>query len=386
MSRFEPVPWVVGAYFAITLSQLGLAYLRRLAGILLGAFVVADVVLLLVLIWSFHIQYMQPPSFSLKAPTLLLVFIFIALRALRVDAGYVLLAGFVAAAGWTALVVYALTESTPGAVTHDFIAYVASGRILVGAEIEKIIVILTVTVILALAIFRARRLLIRSVAERSAAQELSRFFDPGIAARIRDAEYHIRVGLGEACDGTILIFDIRGFTGLSDHLPPNEVMALLAEYQARLIPIIQKHGGSIDKFLGDGVIATFGIARPSPTYAADATLALDEALTEIDRWNAARHGAGLDPVAVNAALTTGAVIFGAVGDDTRLEYTVIGEPVNLAAKLDKHNKKSGTRALATQEAFAMALAQGYCPENPRETRRACRVDGTDAPVDLVVLA
>jgi adenylate cyclase len=180
--------------------------------------------------------------------------------------------------------------------------------------------------------------------------------------------------------------DIRGFTGLSDHFPPNEVMALLAEYQARLIPIIQKHGGSIDKFLGDGVIATFGIARPSPTYAADATLALDEALGEIDRWNAARHGAGLDPVAVNAALTTGAVIFGAVGDDTRLEYTVIGEPVNLAAKLDKHNKKSGTRALATQEAFAMALAQGYCPENPRETRRACRVDGADAPVDLVVLA
>jgi adenylate cyclase len=58
MSRFEPVPWVVGAYFAIPLSQMGLAYLRRLAGILLGAFVVVDVVLLLVLIWSFHIQYM----------------------------------------------------------------------------------------------------------------------------------------------------------------------------------------------------------------------------------------------------------------------------------------------------------------------------------------
>jgi adenylate cyclase len=92
MSRFEPVPLVLGAYIAITLSQLGLAYLRRLAGVLLGAFVVVDVVLLLVLIWSRH-------PFPLKAPTLLSVFIFIALRALRVDAGYVLLAGFVAAAG-----------------------------------------------------------------------------------------------------------------------------------------------------------------------------------------------------------------------------------------------------------------------------------------------
>jgi adenylate cyclase len=212
MSRFEPVPWVVGAYFAITLSQLGRAYFRRLAGILLGTFVVANVVLLLVLIWSFHIQYMQPPSFSLKAPTLLSVFIFIALRALRVDAGYVLLAGFVAAAGWTALVAYALADSLPGAITHDFIDYITSDRILVGAEIEKIIAILTVTVILALAISRARGLLIRPVAERSAAHELSRFFDPGIAARIRGAEHHIRIGRGEACEGAILIFDIRGFS------------------------------------------------------------------------------------------------------------------------------------------------------------------------------
>jgi adenylate cyclase len=277
MSRLEPVPLVLGAYVAITLSQLGLAYLRRLAGILLGTFVVVDVVLLLVLIWSFHIQYLQPPSFSLKAPTLLSVFIFIALRALRVDAGYVLLAGFVAAAGWTALVAYALAESLPGAVTHDFIEYITSDRILVGAEIEKIIAILSVTVILALAISRARGLLIRLVPERSAAHELSRFFDLGIAARIREAEHHIRVRRGEVCEGAILIFDIRGFTAFSNHLSPNEVMALLAEYQARLIPIIQNHGGSIDKFLGDGVIATFGVARPSPAYAADAIVALDEA-------------------------------------------------------------------------------------------------------------
>jgi adenylate cyclase len=134
------------------------------------------------------------------------------------------------------------------------------------------------------------------------------------------------------------------------------------------------------------VIVTFGVARPSPTYAPDATVALDEAHADIDRWNGHRHAAGLDPVAVNAGLTIGPVIFGAVGDDTRLEFTVIGEPVNLAAKLDKHNKESGTRALATQDAFAMALAQGYRQKAPRQTRRACRVDVTDVPVDLVVLA
>jgi adenylate cyclase len=135
------------------------------------------------------------------------------------------------------------------------------------------------------------------VTERSAARELSRFFDPGIAARIRDAEHHIRIGRGEACEGAILIFDIGGFTALSNHLEPNEIMALLAEYQARLIPIIQNHGGSIDKILGDGVIATFGVARPSPAYAADATVALDEAVAEIDRWNA---GTDTRPVSIQS--------------------------------------------------------------------------------------
>jgi class 3 adenylate cyclase len=79
-------------------------------------------------------------------------------------------------------------------------------------------------------------------------------------------------------------------------LPPGESPQTIGSAGdfTRLIPIIQNHAGSIVKFLGDGVIATFGVARPSPTYAADATVALDEALAEIDRWNAHRHAAGLD--------------------------------------------------------------------------------------------
>ena len=139
-------------------------------------------------------------------------------------------------------------------------------------------------------ISRARGLLIRLVAERSAVQEMPRFFDPGIAARIRDAEHQIRVGRNEACEGAFLIFDIRGFTALSYQFAPNEVMALLAEYQARLIPIIQKYGGSNDKFLGDGMIATFGVAprRRRPMRRTRPPRST-RALAEIDRWNAARH-------------------------------------------------------------------------------------------------
>ena len=83
--EFKPVPWVLGAYLAFTLLRLAIAMRRRLPGWFVSLSIVADMALLMLTIWSFHLQYMQPASFYLKAPTLLYVFIFIALRALRYE-------------------------------------------------------------------------------------------------------------------------------------------------------------------------------------------------------------------------------------------------------------------------------------------------------------
>ena len=98
---FAPVPWALGIYFFFTVIRLGLAYRGTVGPAMLYLSIVLDMCLLLGLIWSFHLQYQQPPSFYLKSPTLLYVFIFIALRALRFEARYVVAAGLVAAAGWT---------------------------------------------------------------------------------------------------------------------------------------------------------------------------------------------------------------------------------------------------------------------------------------------
>jgi adenylate cyclase len=80
------------------------------------------------------------------------------------------------------------------------------------------------------------------------------------------------------------------------------------------------------------------------------------------------------------------MIFGAVGDARRLEYTVIGEPVNLAAKLEKHAKSEQVRALVTDSAYQIALRQGYRPASSHEVRRQRAVEGFDSPVDLVIIA
>ena len=384
---FPPVTIALFLFFLAAAARLFLAHRRRLPGWFLGGAVVVDIALLLMLIWSFHIQYEQPASFYLKAPTMIYVFIFIALRALRFEARYVVLAGVTAAAGWFAMATYAvLADPTGGMITRDYVQYLTSNTVLIGAEMDKIIAILVVTAVLSIALMRARSLLIRSVVEAVAARDLSRFFAPETAARITGAERRIYPGHGEARDASILTTDIRGFTKLARRLDPDELIGALVEYQSRMVPVIQRHGGSIDKFLGDGILATFGAAEPSETHAADAMRALDALLWEIDDWSAQRESAGGAPLAVGVAVASGPVVFGAVGDETRLEYTVIGDAVNLAAKLEKHNKVLASRALATAGAHALACEQGYSPAREPESLPRTAIPDVEEPVDIVVLA
>src|SRR5258706_14764964 len=121
---FRPVPWVLAIYLVFTVLRLALAHRHRLPQFLRYASIVIDMALLMGLIWSFHLQYEQPPSFYLKAPTLLYVFIFIALRTLNFDARKVVTAGPVAVIGWPVLVGYVITiEPRDSMITHDSLEY-----------------------------------------------------------------------------------------------------------------------------------------------------------------------------------------------------------------------------------------------------------------------
>ncbi len=384
---FPPVTFALAAFFLAGVVRLAVVHRGRVAGWFVAASVVTEFVLLLLLIWSFHIQYEQPPAFYLKAPTLLYIFIFIALRALRFEARYVILAGATAATGWLAMAAYAILADPSGAVvTRDYVRYLTSNSILIGAELDKIIAILLVTAVLAVALVRARRLLVRAIVEEAAARDLSRFFAPEIAARIVGAERQIRPGYAEAREASILTIDIRGFTRLANSVPPSQLIALLVEYESRMVRVIQAHGGCIDKFLGDGILATFGAAAPSETHAADALRALEGIVSAADDWNRARAQSGLEALRIGAAVAAGRVVFGAVGDETRLEFTVIGDAVNLAAKLEKHNKVGETRALASADAFELAVAQGFVPAGAVERVGPLHVHGVETPLEIVVLA
>ncbi|MCC0016251.1 MAG: adenylate/guanylate cyclase domain-containing protein [Rhodobiaceae bacterium] len=385
-TAFSPVPYVLAAYAVFTIAGLALAVRYKLPDFVVYAMTFVDIGLLMAMIWSFHIQYQQPPSFYLKAPTLLYVFIFIALRALRFQARFVVAAGIAAILGWATLVGYAVVIGAEHMmVTRNFVTYMTTNSILIGAEFDKIITILSVTLILALAVRRGRGLLIEAVSEQMAARELSRFFDPGVAGHIRDAESEISAGEGVTRNAAVLNIDIRGFTSLAAKMDPSHVVRVLSVYHDRIVPIVRHNGGTIDKFMGDGIMASFGTSADDTPFAANALRAIDEIVEEIARWKLeSGDKGGFDPATINMAVASGEIVFGAVGSNERLEFTVIGPAVNLSAKLEKFNKELGSTALATAELLQVARRQGYSSERAIEQRDVA-VPGTSGSIAIARL-
>lgn len=381
----RPVPWALAFYAFFTVGRLFLAYRGGLSAFMRVLSVIVDMALLTVTIWSFHIEYGQPAAFYLKAPTFTYFFIFIALRALSFSPGYVLLAGGTAAVGWLALLGYALTE--PGGrlrMTHNYVEYMTSASILIGGEVDKIISLLLVSVLLAMTVARTRQLLERAVAEQAATIQLARFFSPEVAETLINADELLKPGEGESREAAAMFIDLRGFTKLAASMEPRSLIALLGEYQHIAVPIIQRHHGSIATYLGDGIMVTFGATRPSTAYAADALRCVDEMLAAFAAWTRARRARGEPAPGVGMGIEAGSVICGAIGEEGRLEYAVLGDPVNRAAKFQNHTKAEGVRALTSSATRDKARSQGYEAGNKPE-KPGCEVAGITGPVDLVVI-
>jgi adenylate cyclase len=380
-------PWALLMYLAFTCFRVWLSYRIVLPSWYLVLSIIADVALLCGLIFSFHIQYNQPPAFYLKAPTMIYMFIFISLRALRFDPRFVLLTGVTSVAGWLALATYALMSDMGSmSITRNYVEYLTSNSILIGAEIDKGVALLGVSCVLSLALYRARSVLTDAMRSTSAANDLKQFFSPAVAETITGDDSLPMVGRSETREVSILIVDLRSFTTSAAELPPETVMRTLGLYQQAAVSEIERHGGQIDKFMGDGILATFGAVAQSRTHAADALRAAVGLIDAIEAIVPEVRAVGwTGPFRAGVAVAAGMVTVGVVGARNRLEFTVIGTPVNLAAKLENANKIEGTRVLTEARTYACAVAQGYEAAMP-EHRPGRMIPGFSAPLDLVVLA
>ncbi len=179
---------------------------------------------------------------------------------------------------------------------------------------------------------RARTELAEAAIQR---QALERFLAPEVVEMVAAHPEEIHLG-GINQLATILFADIRGFTALSERMAPEKIVELLNEYFTRVTDVIFDHGGTLDKYLGDGVLAVFGapISKGNDALnAMRAAVAIQRLLLELNRDAPARHWPELK---VGIGVNTGVVTAGNIGSPRRIDYTVVGDAVNVAARLMSH--------------------------------------------------
>ncbi len=203
------------------------------------------------------------------------------------------------------------------------------------------------------------------VDRETSARALREFVPSQVADRLGSAPLE-----PEELETTILFSDIRGFTTLSERLPPRELASLLAAHLAAMAEVVLAHGGTIDKFAGDAVMAVFGAPDPIPDHA---ERALRCALAMQARQYELNEGAET-PLEMGIGVNTGVVVAGTVGGAGRLEYTVVGDAVNVAQRLES--------AAGPGEVVASSETVSAAPSFPAEAIGAQQVKGRREPVEV----
>ncbi|HEV3469430.1 MAG TPA: adenylate/guanylate cyclase domain-containing protein [Pyrinomonadaceae bacterium] len=201
----------------------------------------------------------------------------------------------------------------------------------------------------------------RLAREEVARANYSRFMPEYVVRQLLESPESFKLG-GVNQTVTVLFADIRGFTRISEEAPPERLVRLLNHYFTAMTEIIFAHGGTLDKYLGDGLMALFGAPAATPDDACNAAAAAIAMQRQVGLINGQLREEGLPPISVGIGLHTGEATVGYIGSERRSEYTAIGDTVNLAARLEQ-NALPGQILLS--EATAAAAAGAGCAFRPR---------------------
>jgi adenylate cyclase len=218
------------------------------------------------------------------------------------------------------------------------------------------VAVLLVAGIVAAVVARARRLVARQAEAAAQRAVLARYFSPNLVDEI--GRHRGSLTQARATDAAVLFADVRGFTALAEKLTPEQTLALLREVHGRIAQAVFRHEGTLDKFTGDGAMALFGAPRPGTGDAAQALRAARDLLGSLRAWNATRRADGQAEVQVGIGLHWGPVVTGNVGDARRLDFTAIGDTVNLAARLEQLTRELDADLVASVAFCDRAAAAG----------------------------
>lgn len=290
-------------------------------------------------------QGLEPQVVFGAWPTLL-YFIFILLSTLRLDFWLSLWTGAVAAVQQMALAVWFLPLSLLAERANETVDY----------HVARSLVLLAAGVVAGLVARGLRRQFDNSVETALARDRVTNLFgqhvSPAVVDRLLATSAELPSEIRRVC---VLFLDIRGFTAQTRQRTAPETVALLNDFFAEMVEIVDRHNGIVNKFLGDGFLALFGAPFDDPNAAEDAVASGQAMLATIDRWNAARPAQVLR---VGIGIHIGDTVTGTVGSPQRKEYTVIGDTVNLAARLEQLTKELGARLLVSDALGEIARLRG----------------------------
>jgi len=239
------------------------------------------------------------------------------------------------------------------------------------ANLVRLVMIFAAALILILVAYQGRALLERAVRETTLRVSLTRYL-PRELAPILTEQAFASLRQGRRIPVTLLFIDIRASTLFGETLDPARLAVFITSFRRRVLRAAAMHGGVIDKFTGDGALILFGVPLAQNDDARRALACARTLLTLIERWNEKR---GFDPpVRVGIGIHTGDVFCGVVGDEDRLEFTVVGETVNIAARIEQATKNADCDLLASQEAVMAAGEEALwceveCEPLPGVTRK-----------------
>jgi class 3 adenylate cyclase len=338
--------------------------------------VVLDVLLLCALCLSVLLGNKDAAlSMALGAsPVQLSFFFIIASASVRQSPAACLLAGGLAALLLAIPVAWALSTANLDRLPPELHFFT-----MVPVWIGKLVLASLTTILAARTAQNARRMMGRiaqAIGEQTRALHVfGRYVDPKVARAALGAE-----SKAETRELTVLFTDLRGFTTLSEQHSPAEVLELLNAHYEAILPAVRAEGGTVNKFIGDAIMATFGAPEPQADHAQRAARAALGMLNAMDQLNARLVAEGKPPLGMGVGISTGPAVVGSLGAADRVEYAVIGDTVNMANRLESLNKEFGTQVL-----LAASTRAALGPQAPVRSLGQVEVKGKTRKVEVFAL-